>query len=153
MRSSATRGTGQLRLYGLILASAKVIVGRARAFGRYHGSAQRIFGRALHSKGRTLVRLLEPLQNQSADALRRLLRGLASEGESAVGIVFLKSSAQLKTAGGNLAQAAPLSRRNFKYLRNSLLRRAIPFPAHGARVLIFYFVPSLFELAHGHVNA
>ena len=58
MRSSATRGTGQLRLNMVILASAIVIVGCARAFGRYHGRAERIFRRTFDAERRTLVRLL-----------------------------------------------------------------------------------------------
>src|SRR5579871_750442 len=90
MRSSATRGTGQLRLNEVVLASAIVIVGCARAFRRYHGSAQRIFRRALHGKRRTVMRLLDPLENESADALGRFARGLAFVGEAEVGIVFLE---------------------------------------------------------------
>src|SRR5579871_2672575 len=88
MRSSATRGTGQLRLNEVILASAIVIIGRARAFGRYHGSAQRIFRRALYRKRGALVRFLDALQNQAADALRRFASRLAGEWKSQVGIVF-----------------------------------------------------------------
>src|SRR5580765_7249590 len=98
MRSSATRGTGQFRLNEVMLASAIVIVGRARAFGRYHGSAERIFRRALHGKCRALMRLLDALQNQSADALRRLFCGFAVEREAEIGIVFLKASSELKSA-------------------------------------------------------
>src|SRR5579864_4420649 len=104
MRSSATRGTGQLRLNEVILASAIVIVGRARALGRYHGRAQRIFRRALHGECRAFVRLLDALQNQSADALRRFTRRLAREGEAAVGIVLLKAPAKLEAARQNLAE-------------------------------------------------
>src|SRR5581483_2004740 len=142
MRSSATRGTGQLRLKGLILASAIVIVGRARALRRYHRSAQRILRRALHREGRALVRLLQALQNHSADALGRFLRRLSVEWEAEVGVVFLKASAQLKAAGRNFSQAAPLPRADLKYFRDGLLRRPIPFPPHRARVLIFHLVPS-----------
>jgi hypothetical protein len=49
-----------------------------------------------------LVRLLDALQNQSADALGRFVHRFAGVREAAVGIMFLESSAQLKTAGGNL---------------------------------------------------
>src|SRR5262252_651822 len=97
MRSSATRGTGQLRLN--VLASAIVIVGRARAFRRYHGRTQRILRRALHRKRRTLVRLLDPLQNHPADTLRRFLRRRTRIREAAIGVVFLKASAKLEAAG------------------------------------------------------
>src|SRR5205807_4567662 len=99
MRSSATRGTGQLRLKGLIFASAIVVVSRARALGGYHRGSQRVFRRALHGESRALARLLESLQNQSADALGLFFCRLAGKREAAVGIVFLKTSAQLKTAG------------------------------------------------------
>src|SRR5579871_2616155 len=95
MRSSATRGTGQLRLNGLILASAIVIIGRARALRRYHGSTERILRGALNRERRTLVRLLDALQNQSADAIRRLMRDFTRKGEAAVCVVFLEASAQL----------------------------------------------------------
>src|SRR6201998_4705948 len=150
MRSSATRGTGQLRLNAGVLASAIVVVGRACAFRRYHRSAQRIFRRALHGKRRAVVGFLDALQNQSADALRRLVRGFARKWEAAVRIVFLKSSAQLEAAGRNLSKAAPLAGSYFKNFGDCLLRRAIPFAPHGARVLILTLVSSLFEVCHGH---
>src|SRR5579864_1370911 len=89
MRSSATRGTGQFRLNELILASAIVIVGRARAFRRYHGRAERILRRALHRERGALVRLLDALQDESADAFRRLARRLARKWEAQVGVIFL----------------------------------------------------------------
>src|SRR5580700_6814947 len=108
MRSSATRGTGQLRLNAGVLASAIVVVGRARAFGRYHGRAQRIFRRALHGKGRTLVRLLDALENQAADALRRFASRLAGERKAAVGVVLLRTSSELKSARRDFAQPTPL---------------------------------------------
>src|SRR5262249_34506516 len=101
MRSSATRGTGQLRLN--VLTSAIVIVSSACAFRRYHRRTQRILRGALHGESRALVRLLDALQDESADALRRLTRGLAGEREAPVGIVFLKSSAQLKATRRNFA--------------------------------------------------
>src|SRR3954467_7362351 len=153
MRSSATRGTGQLRLTGLILASAILVVSRARALGRYHGSAQRILRRAFHRKCRALVRLFESLQNEAADALGGFLRRLAGEREALVGIVFLEACAQLEAAGGNFSQAAPLPRSYFEDFGDRLLRRAIPFPPYRARILIFDFVAALFELADRHVNA
>src|SRR6266567_1055791 len=91
MRSSATRGTGQLRLNSVIvLTSAIVVIGRARSLRRNHGGAQRIFGRTLHRKRRTLLRLLDALQNQAADALRRLTRGLGRRRIPPVGGLFLK---------------------------------------------------------------
>src|SRR3974390_420242 len=124
MRSSATRGTGQLRLNEVVLASAIVVVSCARAFGRYHGSAERIFRRALRGKRRALVRLLDALQNQSADALRRFVRGRAGKWETTVRIVLLKTPAQLKSAGRNLSQSAPLARAYFKNFRDRFLRRA-----------------------------
>src|SRR3954471_19515616 len=152
MRSSATRGTGQLRLRGLMFASAIVVVSRARALGRYHGSAQRILRRAFHRKCRALVWLFESLQNEAADALGGFLRRLAGEREALVGIVFLEASAQLETAGRNFSQAAPLPRSYFEDFGDRLLRRAIPFPPHRARVLIFDLVASLFELDYAHIN-
>src|SRR6266576_4250567 len=153
MRSSATRGTGQLRLNEVILASAIVIVGRARPFGRYHRRAQRIFRRALHGKRRAFVRLLDALENQAADALRRLARRLAGEGKAAVSVVLLKAPAKLEAARRNFAKAAPLPGNNFEYFRDRLLRRTVPFPAHRACVLILDLVPAFFELADRHENA
>src|SRR5208283_6006200 len=93
MRSSATRGTGQLRLNAGVLASAIVVIGRACAFRRYHGSAQRILRRTFHGEGRTLVRLLDALQDETADALRGFAGGLARKGEAAVSVILLKTAA------------------------------------------------------------
>src|SRR5579859_6904418 len=118
MRSSATRGTGQLRLNEVVLTSAIVIVGRARTFGRYHRRAERIFRRTLHGERRAFVRLLDALQNQSADALGRFPRRFAGVREAAVSVVFLKAPAQLESAGGDLAQSAPLSRSNLEHFRD-----------------------------------
>src|SRR5579859_6838357 len=153
MRSSATRGTGQLTLNEVVLTSAIVIVGRARALRRYHRSAERIFRRTLYRKRRALVRLLDALQNESADTLGRLARGLAGKWETEVGVVFLEAPAQLKTAGGNLAQAAPLPRSDFKNLADAILRGAIPFPPHRAAVLVLDSVAAFFQLAHCYKNA
>src|SRR5271167_2176238 len=133
MRSSATRGTGQLRLNSVMsLASAIVIIGRARAFRRYHGSAQRILRRTLYRECGTLVRLFDALQNQPADALRRLVRRFSRKGITPVGIVFLKAAAQLEAAGGNLAQPAPLAVHHLEHFDDAFLRRAVSFPARGA---------------------
>src|SRR5437016_1578455 len=144
MRSSATRGTGQFRLNELILASAIVVVSRARTFGRYHGSAQRVFGRAFHGKRRTIVRLLDALKNQPADALRRLVRRRADEREPQIRVMFLKTATKLEAAGGNLSQAAPLARSDLKNFRDCHLRETIPFPFHRSAVLILDVVPSFF---------
>src|SRR5215469_11953798 len=144
MRSSATLGTGQLRLN--VLTSAIVVISGAGAFRRYHGSAQRILRRALHGKSRALARLLDALQDQPADALGRFQCRLAGEGETPVRIVFLESSAELKAAGRNLAQPTPLPRGDLEDFHNRLLRRAIPFPPYGAGVLVLDLVTAFFEL-------
>src|ERR1700689_4388205 len=121
MRSSATRGTGQLRLNSVIglaimtFASAILIVSRARALRRDHGRAKRILRRALHRKRRTLVGLLDPLQNQPANALRRLVSHFARERKAPVGIMFLKSSPQLKSTRGYFSQATPLPVHHLKH--------------------------------------
>ena len=96
-----------------------MIVGRACAFGRNHGRAQRIFRRALHGKRRAFVRLLDALENQAADALRRLARRLAGEGKAAVSVVLLKAPAKLEAARRNFAKAAPLPGNNFEYFMKS----------------------------------
>src|SRR5271166_759822 len=157
MRSSATRGTGQLRLNSvmtvIVLPPAVVIIGRARALRRNHRRAQRIFRRALHRKLRTLVRLFEALQNQAADALGRLVSHFSREREAAVGIMFLKTPAQLKAAGRNLYEAAPLPVHHLKHFNNAFLRRTVPFPPLGPRVLVLHFVAAFFQLAHRHENA
>ena len=137
MRSSATRGTGQFRLNELILASAIVVIGRACAFRRYHGSAERILRRTLHSERRALVRLLDALQNESADALGRFARRFAGKRVTAVSVIFLKTPAQLEAAGRNLAKAAPLARDYLEDVRDALLRRSVPFPPNRAAVLVF----------------
>src|ERR1035437_73540 len=154
MRSSATRGTGQLRLNTLIrLPPAIVVIGRAGALRRNHGSAERVFRRALDRKCRTLVRLLDALQNQPADALRRLARRFARKREAAVGIILLKAAAQLKAAGRNFTQTPPLAVHHLEDLDNTFLCGAVAFAARGARVLVLHFVAAFFQLADGHENA
>jgi len=49
------------------------------------------------------VRLLDSLQNQSADALGRFFRWLTGERKAAVGIVFLKASYELEAARRDFA--------------------------------------------------
>src|SRR3954462_7964730 len=151
MRSSATRGTGQLRLN--VLTSAIMVVSGARAFGRFHGRAQRIFRRALYHERRAFVWFLKALQNHPADAFRRLARGLAGKWKASVGIVLLKASTELKSARGDFAEPSPLPRADLEHFRNGLLRRTVPFPAHRASILILDFVPPFFQLAGGHENA
>src|ERR1700758_2169702 len=140
MRSSATRGTGQLRLNELVLASAIVVVGRARSLGGNHRRAQRIFRRALHRKSGTLVGLLDALQDQSADALGRFARWLTRKWEAEVGIVLLKASAKLESTGGNFSQPAPLPRADLEHFCDSFLCRTISFPPDGACVLILHLM-------------
>jgi hypothetical protein len=93
------------------------------------------------------------LQNESADALRRLARRLARKGVAQIGVMFLKTPAQLEAAGRNLAQAAPLPRGDLEYFRDPLLRRSIPFPANRAAVLVFDLVAAFFQLGCRHQNA
>ncbi len=49
--------------------AAVAVVGGAGAFARNHGRAQRVLRRAARAEGRALVRLLQALQDQAADAL------------------------------------------------------------------------------------
>src|SRR5579871_71930 len=153
MRSSATRGTGQFRVKLVGLPSAIVIVGRARALRRYHGSAQRVLGRALYREGWTFVGLFDALENHPADAFGRFARRFAGEREAPVGVIFLEAPAQLEAAGRNLAQPPPLPRNNFEYFFDPLLCRTIPFPPHRPHILILNFVPAFLQLAYRHVNA
>ena len=120
---------------------------------KIHGSAERVFRRAFHGKGRTIVRFLDALQNQSADALRRFARGNARERESQIRVVFLKAATKLEAAGGNLSQAAPLARSDFKDLSDRLLRLTIPFPLYRSAVLILDLEAAFFQSAHRHEDA
>ena len=52
---------------------AVLVVGRAGAFGRDHGRAQRLLGRAASAEGGALVGLLEAAQDLAGDAVGRLL--------------------------------------------------------------------------------
>ena len=83
------------------------------------------------------MRLLDALQDQSANALGRLARRFAGVREAPVGIVFLKASPQLESAGRNLAQSAPLPRSDLEDFSNRLLRGPVPFSPDRAHVLIF----------------
>src|ERR1039457_331202 len=136
MRSSATLGTGQLRLNVFMdLASAIVVIGCTCALGRNHWSAERVFRRALHRKRRSLV--------------RRFTR----KGEAPVGIILLEAPAQLEAAGRDLAEPAPLTIRYLEHFGNAFLRGAVPFAASGANVLVLDLVAAFFQLAHGQENA
>ena len=121
MRSSATRGTGQLRLNSpWRLASAIVIVGRAGALGGDHGRAERVLGRALHGERRALVRLLDALQDQAADALGGLVRAAAPmNGKRRFGVEFPEASAQPEAAGRESRRCRATARCRLRTLRRS----------------------------------
>src|SRR5690242_13711395 len=80
-------GMGQERLksalgsIGLEVLPSVSIIRRARALRGHHGGAQRMFGRASRAEGGTVVRFLEALENQSADALSGLLYRVVSYAE------------------------------------------------------------------------
>src|SRR5579863_6022937 len=98
MKSSAGRGTGQLRFTSFMGTSSVEIVGRACAFGRYHRRAERGFRSAASSKSRALKRLLQPLQDQTGDAFTRLFDCADPDWKSLLGIESAVALAQPQPA-------------------------------------------------------
>ena len=133
--------------------AAVVVVRGAGAFGGHHGGAQRRLRRAFRPEGGALVRLLQSLEHLPADAHLGLARADVLHLEDALGIEVAELVAQLVTALGNDADAAPTPVGNGEHARDHLLRRHVAFARHGARVLILHFGAALLELAHGEQRA
>src|SRR5262245_14511048 len=100
---------------GWLAEASVVVIGRTRAFRRHHGSAERVLWRAGFPEGRALVRLLEPLEDQPADADVRFRHAKALDGEALFRIKFGISVAQAVAALRDRADAAPLAIGNLEY--------------------------------------
>ncbi len=105
---------------------------------------------ALRAEGRTIVRLLDALQNLTADADLGLVGIDLLHVEKLFRIVIAELPAQLVTAFWNGAYSAPLAIGNFKDVGDKLLRRLVPFPVQDARVFVLDLGTSALELADRH---
>src|SRR5258707_853955 len=81
----------------------------ARPLRGHHRGPQRRLRRASGAERRTLRRLLHPLQNQSADALRRFMPLHLSDVENQLGVKLAKLSPQSPAAGSVFPDSPPLS--------------------------------------------
>src|SRR5947207_6083369 len=109
-----------------------------------------MFGRARFAECRTIMRLFDAFQNQSANTLDRLLGIDLFHVEEAFGVMLAKFPTQLITAFWDGADAAPFAIADLKHLVDQFLSRAIAFTLNDAGILIFDFGPALLELADCH---
>ena len=132
----------------LTRACAVAVVRRARALGRDHRRAQRLLRRAARAERRALVRLLQPLQDQAADALRRLLGARCRRRRTALGVEAPRTPARSPRP---LCGISPMPR----HLRSARPRTPprpaacagrLPSRAHRARVLVLDLRAALLEL-------
>src|SRR5215831_10614449 len=86
---------------------AVVVVGRTRAFGRYHRGALRSLGRTLRAKRGTVRRFLQALEDLTADANLRLARPDILYLENALCIEIAEGVTEFVAALGNDADSAP----------------------------------------------
>src|SRR2546423_9973505 len=91
------------------------VIRGTRAFGGNHSCSQGSQGCAPGSERRTIVRLLNSLQNLPADANGRLLRVNLFDFEKPLGIVIPIFPTQLVPALGDPSHSAPLAVGDFKY--------------------------------------
>src|SRR5579862_1549334 len=131
------------------MASVLVISG-AGALGRNHGRAQRRHRRAALAERRTIDRLLQPLQDQRADAFLRFLGMPVLHPVNAFGVKVRKLLAQPVSAPGDLPDAAPLAVGNLEHLSQDVLRGQIPGLIYRTRILIFNLGAPFFELRNQH---
>ena len=91
-----------------------MVISGAGAFRRHHRRPERVFRRAGFSEGRAVVRLLEPLKDQSADADARLGDLNAFDVEPLFRIKLGIGGAEPKAALRNRSDASPLAVGDFE---------------------------------------
>ncbi len=108
------------------------VVRRARALGRHHGRTQRMLRRALGPERRTIMRLLDPLQNLPAMQTAGSIVSIASTLEQ---LLPRRTPGTPRAAGSRSAESSPrpatCGRITSKHLRDQFLRRAICRPARA----------------------
>src|SRR5215475_12143218 len=108
---------------------------------------------ALLTKRSALVRFLDALQDESADAQRRFLCIDLFNFKNSFRIVIAKIVLELVTALRDGSDAPPFSVAHFEYLVDELLRSHVAIAGDDAAVLIFHLEPSLLELLNSFQNA
>src|SRR6185312_10654440 len=101
----------------------------------------------------TVMRLLNALQDLSADADIRLARVDLFYVEQLLGIMLAEFPAQLVSAFGNRAYAAPLAVSDLKNTEDQLLRGLVAIAIEHAGILVFDFRPPRFKLPQRHQRA
>src|ERR1041385_6660194 len=101
--------------------------------------------RALFAKCRTILRFLDALQNQAADAGIGFLGSNLLYIKQTFSIVLTKFPAQFITAFGDGPDPPPFAVADFKHLMDQILRHAVALSFDHARVLVFHFGATLFE--------
>src|SRR5262245_23751443 len=108
------------------------VISRASALGRNHCRAERMLWSAAFSKRRTIMRLLDTLQHQAADALVRLEGCYLFDIKQTFGVMFSKFPPQFVATLGNRANTPPLSVAHFEHLIDELLGGRVPLSFNDA---------------------
>src|SRR5206468_9024954 len=112
------------------------IVGGAGAFRRYHRRAERIRRATAAAEGRAIVRLLEPAQDLTTDALGGLVRFQCPDVEPPLGVEISQLPAQAQARFRDRANAAPLAVAHLERGPDQLLRRHVPGTTDDAGILV-----------------
>src|SRR5437762_11574961 len=134
---------------GLEVPAVAVIRG-AGAFGRDHGRPEGMLRRARLAEGGTVRRPLDALENETADADRRLLRLYVLHLEQPLGVVIVVFPPQAVPALGDHPDPAPLAVRDLEDLEDQAPGGGIPLAAQDAAVLVLDLMTPRLELAQDH---
>jgi hypothetical protein len=88
------------------------------------------------------------LQYLRADTFGGLIHCVFGDVKDSVGVVRRELSAQFQPAPWNESNTTPLLIANLEHPRHDFLRGAIPFPHHGAGVLVFHLGAAILKLGH-----
>src|SRR5688572_10083763 len=113
------------------------VVCRAGSLRRHHRGAKRALRRTARPKGRTLVRLLDALENQPAETIGRLIGRVGGQLKTLLCVKRAIAIAQPKPTVWDRPDPAPLARHDLKHLADQLLRRKIPLAPDRACILVF----------------
>src|SRR5512135_2378748 len=100
-----------------------MIIGSARAFRRNHCRSHRALRCASAAKYRAFIGLLNPLQDQSAYAFRRLVGGVMGNAKADFRIKVRIFLLQAQSTLGDFPDSAPLAGHDAEYFADQLLSR------------------------------
>src|SRR5271163_1790446 len=134
-------------------AATILIVGGARALGRYHARADRTARRACSAEDCTIGGFLHTADDRRALAGRVLRRLLHLDGKAPFGVVFSIGGFNAQSAVRQFPQAAPLEAwTEFKYLGDQTLRLGVTVASNSARELILDAAAAGIQLLHQHAD-